>query len=79
MDPSVQHHLAVLAYLDEAGYGERTGLLGAPARAVQSLAPFVFGLLVERLDVSALLVSAGLCASALVALGFVRTPIATGR
>ena len=60
-----------LAVFGPVGYGERTGLLGAPARAIQSLAPFVFGLLVELLGVSALFVSAGLCISALVALGFV--------
>jgi MFS family permease len=60
-----------LAVFGPAGYGERTGLLGAPARAIQSLAPFVFGLLVELLGISALFVSAGLCLSALVALAFV--------
>lgn len=60
-----------LAVFGPVGYGERTGLLGAPARAVQSLAPFAFGLLVERLGVSALLVSAGLYLSALVAFGLV--------
>ncbi len=60
-----------LAVFGPVGYGERSGLLGAPARAVQALAPFLFGVLVDRLDVSALFVSAGLCISALVALGFV--------
>jgi MFS family permease len=60
-----------LAVFGPVAYGERSGLLGAPARAIQSLAPFVFGLLVELLDVSALFVSAALCVSALVALGFV--------
>ena len=50
------------------GYGERTGLLGAPARAAQAFAPLLFGLLLEAIGVWALLVSAGLCLAALGAL-----------
>ncbi|GEJ58779.1 MFS transporter [Anaeromyxobacter diazotrophicus] len=68
-----------LAVFGAEGYGERTGLLNAPARAVQALAPFAFGLLVEPLGVSALYVSAGLCLSALVALGFVQSAPARPR
>jgi len=57
-----------LAVFGPRGYGERTGLLGAPARAVQALAPLVFGLLLDRMGKSVILVSAGLCLSALAAL-----------
>ena len=34
-----------LALFGPLGYGERTGLLGAPARAAQAFAPLLFGLL----------------------------------
>ena len=57
-----------LAIFGPHGYGERTGLLGAPARAAQALAPFAFGLLLDAVGTSAIVVSAGLCLSALVAL-----------
>jgi MFS family permease len=57
-----------LAVFGPGGYGERTGLLGAPARAVQALAPLAFGLLLDLMGKSVILVSAGLCLSALGAL-----------
>lgn len=49
-------------------YGERTGLLGAPARAAQAFAPLVFGLLLDAMGTSAILVSVGLYLAALGAL-----------
>jgi predicted MFS family arabinose efflux permease len=57
-----------LALFGPHGYGERTGLLGAPARAAQAFAPLLFGLLLDAIGVSALFVSAGLCLAALGAL-----------
>jgi MFS family permease len=57
-----------LALFGPQGYGERTGLLGAPARAAQAFAPLLFGLLLDAIGVSALFVSAGLCLAALCAL-----------
>src|SRR5262245_19851377 len=57
-----------LALFGPHGYGERTGLLGAPARAAQAFAPVLFGLLLDTMGVAALAVSAGLCLAALVAL-----------
>jgi hypothetical protein len=57
-----------LALFGPHGYGERTGLLGAPARAAQAFAPLLFGLLLDAIGLSALIVSAGLCLAALVAL-----------
>jgi MFS family permease len=49
-------------------YGERTGLIGAPARVAQAFAPLIFGLLLDRLGVAAIAVSAALCLAALAAL-----------
>ena len=49
-------------------YGERTGLLGAPARAAQAVAPLLFGLLLGAMGLAVIAVSAGLCLAALAAL-----------
>lgn len=57
-----------LAIFGPEGYGARTGLLGAPSRATQALAPFLFGLLLDQIGSKALAVSAGLCLSAFAAL-----------
>jgi MFS family permease len=62
-----------LAIFGPEGYGARTGLLGAPARAAQAAAPFVFGLLLDEMGRGVLFVSGGLCLSALAALLFLRT------
>src|SRR6266849_144309 len=57
-----------LAIFGPYAYGERTGLLGAPARAAQAFAPFVFGVLLDEIGVGAIVISAGLCLAALTAL-----------
>ena len=57
-----------LAVFGPHGYGERAGLLSAPARAVQAFAPLGFGLLLDLMGKSVIFVSAGLCLSALGAL-----------
>jgi MFS family permease len=57
-----------LAIFGPQGYGERTGLLGAPARAAQAFAPLLFGLLLDRIGTWAILVSTALCLAALGAL-----------
>ena len=57
-----------LAIFGPHAYGERTGLLGAPARISQAFAPFVFGILLELLGVNLIVVSGALCLSALAAL-----------
>ena len=57
-----------LAVFGPDGYGERTGLLGAPARAAQAFAPLLFGLLLGAMGVSVVYVSAALCLAALAAL-----------
>jgi predicted MFS family arabinose efflux permease len=57
-----------LAVFGPEAYGERTGLLGAPARAAQAFAPLLFGLLIDALGTGAIFVSVGLCLAALAAL-----------
>jgi MFS family permease len=57
-----------LALFGPEGYGARTGLLGAPARAAQAAAPLLFGLLLDVMGRKVLVVSGGLCLSALAAL-----------
>jgi MFS family permease len=57
-----------LAVFGPHGYGERTGLLGAPARAAQALAPLLFGLLLDAMGASVIIVSTGLCLAAFAAL-----------
>jgi MFS family permease len=57
-----------LAIFGPENYGYRLGLLGAPARLSQALAPFLFGLLIEVMGVKVLFISAGLCITALLAL-----------
>jgi hypothetical protein len=57
-----------LAVFGPYGYGERTGLLGAPARAAQALAPLLFGLLLDVMGASVIIVSAALCLAAFAAL-----------
>src|SRR5215468_5573742 len=57
-----------LAIFGPHGYGERTGLLGAPARAWRDFAPLLFGLLIDEMGTWAILVSTALCFAALGAL-----------
>jgi hypothetical protein len=53
-----------LAIFGPVGYGLRTGILVAPARIVVSTAPFLFGLLLDRVGADAILLSAGLSLAA---------------
>jgi MFS family permease len=57
-----------LALFGPQGYGLRSGLLSAPARVLQSSAPFLFGLLLDRAGVEAVWLSAGLCLAAFASL-----------
>jgi MFS family permease len=57
-----------LAVFGPHAYGERTGLLGAPARASQAFAPLLFGLLIDVMGTSAIFVSSALCLAAFAAL-----------
>jgi predicted MFS family arabinose efflux permease len=57
-----------LAIFGPDGYGLRQGLLVAPARVAQALAPWLFGLLLQRSGPAALVFSAALGAATFVAL-----------
>src|SRR2546426_10758163 len=63
-----------LAIFGPAGYGLRTGILAAPARVMVAVAPFVFGVLLDRIGVFAVLVSAGLSPAAFAPLWRLRPP-----
>jgi MFS family permease len=68
-----------LAIFGPHAYGERTGLIGAPARAAQALAPLTFGLLLNVMGLGAVVISAGLCLAALTALLFLRASTASSK
>jgi hypothetical protein len=57
-----------LAIFGSIGYGHRSGVLGAPARATQAPSPLIFGILIDHLGADVLVISADLCLSAFVAL-----------
>jgi MFS family permease len=61
-----------LAIFGPVGYGLRTGILGAPARATQAASPLLFGLLMDHMGIGVLTVSAGLSLSAFFALLILR-------
>jgi len=61
-----------LALFGPVGYGRRQGLITAPARAAQALAPFFFGLLVDAAGAQALWLTAALGAAAVGALFLLR-------
>ncbi|HTV46791.1 MAG TPA: MFS transporter [Stellaceae bacterium] len=63
-----------LALFGPQAYGLRSGLLSAPARVWQSAAPFLFGLLLDRVGVDAVWLSAGLCLAAFASLFALRRP-----
>jgi MFS family permease len=62
-----------LALFGPEGYGRRSGLLSAPARTLQSAAPFLFGLLLDRVGIGALGLSTGLCLAAFGSLFLLRS------
>ena len=57
-----------LAIFGPENYAYRLGLIGAPSRICQALAPVAFGLLIEPMGRLVVVVSAGLCVAALIAL-----------
>jgi predicted MFS family arabinose efflux permease len=57
-----------LAIFGPENYAYRLGLIGAPSRICQALAPVGFGLLIEPLGKLVVVVSASLCVAALLAL-----------
>ncbi len=63
-----------LALFGPAGYGARLGRINAPARTGQALAPFLFGLAIDRLGEATLAASCGLSLCALLALSWLTLP-----
>ncbi|PWS34874.1 MFS transporter [Falsiroseomonas bella] len=64
-----------LAIFGPVGYGARQGLLSAPSRFLQALAPLGFGLVLERASVeAALALTSGLYLAAFIAMLLLRTP-----
>src|SRR6202048_1434754 len=61
-----------LALFGPGGDGLRSGLLSAPARMLQAAAPFLFGLLLDRVGLGAVGLSAGLCLAAFASLFLLR-------
>ena len=57
-----------LAMFGPENYGYRLGLLGAPSRVAMAAAPLLFGMLIERYGVGALVCSSALSLAALVGL-----------
>jgi len=63
-----------LAIFGPRGFGRRSGVLAAPARLTQSAAPFLFGLLLDRVGVGAATLSAGLMLAGFASLFALRSP-----
>ena len=68
-----------LALFGPLGFGQRSGVLSAPARALQAVAPFLFGLLLDRYGVGALALSAGLNLAAFLSLFLLRARASPSR
>lgn len=64
-----------LALFGSAGYGRRQGVLMVPARVAQALAPWVFGLCLDRFGLGALWLSGALGALAFGALWWLPDPV----
>jgi predicted MFS family arabinose efflux permease len=63
-----------LVIFGPAGYGHRQGWLMVPARVAQALAPWLFGLLLDRWGADAVWISAAIGLLAFVSLWLLRTP-----
>ena len=63
-----------LALFGARGYGARQGIILAPMRLLQALAPLAFGLALERLGLGALWIFAGVGLMSLLALALLRRP-----
>jgi MFS family permease len=61
-----------LAIFGPQNYGYRLGIIGAPARMAQAVAPLAFGLLIDRMGSRILIVSSALSLAALAALCLLR-------
>jgi MFS family permease len=61
-----------LAIFGPENYGYRLGIVGAPARMAQAVAPLAFGLLIDTMGSRVLIVSSALSLAALLALSLLR-------
>jgi hypothetical protein len=61
-----------LAIFGPSGFGLRTGLLSVPARLAVAAAPFLFGLLLDRVGIFAVLLTVGLNLAAFASLWLLR-------
>ena len=61
-----------LALFGPVGYGRRNGLLTVPTRIAESSAPLVFGLLIDRIGILSVAVSAALCLAAFASMWLLR-------
>ena len=61
-----------LAIFGPENYGYRLGIIGAPARMAQAIAPLAFGLLIDSMGSRILIVSSALSLAALLALCMLR-------
>src|SRR5450755_485408 len=61
-----------LAIFGPQNYGYRLGIIGAPARMAQAVAPLAFGLLIDTMGSRVLIVTSALSMAALLALGLLR-------
>jgi MFS family permease len=62
-----------LAIFGPHGFGLRSGVLSAPARITQSAAPFLFGLMLDKVGLGAVALSAGLMIAAFASLFLLRS------
>jgi len=62
-----------LALFGPQGYGVRSGLLSTQARMLQAASPLLFGLLLDRVGIGAVGLSAGLCLAAFGSLFLLRS------
>jgi MFS family permease len=63
----------LLSIFGPKDFGYRLGIIGAPARMAQAVAPLAFGLLIDVMGAKVLMVSSALSLSALAALFLIRT------
>lgn len=64
-----------LVFFGPLGYGQRQGWLMVPARFVQALSPWIFGIVLDRWGAGALALSAGVMVAASIALWSLPKPV----
>jgi hypothetical protein len=62
-----------LALFGPTGFGRRSGLLEAPSRIAQAIAPLAFGVALDRLGAHAIWISAGIAFAGFLGVVYLRT------